>query len=204
MTLRRFILAAATCAPLLSAGVAFADPTPPDQAKAFITDAGKQLVTVVNSSATTSQKATELRTLVNNIVAVDQVGDYVLGRYASVATAQQHQQFLTLFHQLLSYNITFQIKAYEGVTFVVNDSSTQGNDTVVDTTITAPGKPATDVGWAVDTVDGQPKIVDVIVAGTSLRVTTRNDYASVISDHGGQVSALLDAMQSQISKIASQ
>jgi phospholipid transport system substrate-binding protein len=189
MTLRRFILAAATCAPLLSAGVAFADPTPPDQAKAFITDAGKQLVTVVNSSATTSQKATELRTLV---------------RYASVATAQQHQQFLTLFHQLLSYNITFQIKAYEGVTFVVNDSSTQGNDTVVDTTITAPGKPATDVGWAVDTVDGQPKIVDVIVAGTSLRVTTRNDYASVISDHGGQVSALLDAMQSQISKIASQ
>jgi phospholipid transport system substrate-binding protein len=44
----------------------------------------------------------------------------------------------------------------------------------------------------------------VIVAGTSLRVTTRNDYASVISDHGGQVSALLDAMQSQISKIASQ
>jgi phospholipid transport system substrate-binding protein len=203
MTLRRFILAATACAPLLAAAPAFAEATPPDQAKSFISDAGQQLVTVVNSSATVSQKATELRQLVDKIVAVDQVGDYVLGRYATIATAQQHQQFLTLFHQLLSYNITYQIKAYQGVTFVVNGASTQGDDTVVDTTVTAPGKPATDVGWAVDTIDGQPKIVDVIVAGTSLRVTTRNDYASVITDHGGQVSALLDAMQGQIQRIAS-
>jgi phospholipid transport system substrate-binding protein len=204
MTLRRFILAATACAPLLVAVPAFADPAPPDQAKSFITDAGQQLVTVVNSSATTSEKASELRQLVDKIVAVDQIGDYVLGRYNNIATQQQHAQFLTLFHQLLSYNITYQIKAYEGVTFVVNGVSTQGDDTVVDTTVTAPGKPAADVGWAVDEIDGQPKIVDVIVAGTSLRVTTRNDYASVITDNGGQVSALMDAMQGQIQKIASQ
>jgi len=204
MTLRRFILAATACAPLLAAAPAFADPAPPDQAKAFITDGGQQLVTIVNSSATTSQKADELRQLVDKIVAVDQIGDYVLGRYNNIATQQQHAQFLTLFHQLLSYNITYQIKAYEGVTFVVNGVSTQGDDTVVDTTVTAPGKPAADVGWAVDEIDGQPKIVDVIIAGTSLRVTTRNDYASVITDNGGQVSALLEAMQGQIQKIASQ
>jgi phospholipid transport system substrate-binding protein len=59
------------------------------------------------------------------------------------------------------------------------------------------------VGWAVDQVDGSPKIVDVIVAGTSLRITTRNDYASVITSHGGQVSALLTAMQNQIDRIKS-
>jgi phospholipid transport system substrate-binding protein len=56
------------------------------------------------------------------------------------------------------------------------------------------------VGWAVDEVDGSPKIVDVIVAGTSLRITTRNDYASVITSNGGQVSALLTAMQGQIDR----
>ena len=48
---------------------------------------------------------------------------------------------------------------------------------LVDTTITTPGKAPADVGWAVDEVDGSPKIIDVIVAGTSLRITTRNDYA---------------------------
>jgi phospholipid transport system substrate-binding protein len=205
MHLRRYILGAAACAPMLGlmTGTAQAQQVPADAAKAFITQSGQQLVTIVNSSAPQAQKADQLRQLVDQIVAVDQVGDYVLGRYINVATAQQHTQFLTLFHQLLSYNITYQIKAYQGIGFTVNGASVVGNDTVVDTTITSPGRAPADVGWAVDEVNGSPKIVDVIVAGTSLRITTRNDYASVITDNGGQVSALLTAMQGQISKIAS-
>ena len=204
MYLRRFILGAAACAPILAlmGGTAQAQQVPVDAAKAFITQSGQQLVAVVNSSASQSQKADQLRQLVDQIVAVDQVGDYVLGRYLNVATAQQHTQFLTLFHQLLSYNITYQIKAYQGISFTVNGASVMGDDTVVDTTIISPGKAPADVGWAVDEVDGTPKIVDVIVAGTSLRITTRNDYGGVITDHGGQVSALLDAMQGQIQRIA--
>ena len=204
MLLRRFILGAMACAPLLCAlpGVALAQPVPPDAAKAFISQSGQQLVTIVNGAATDSQKAAQLRTLVNQIVAVDQVGDYVLGRYITVATPSQHAQFLTLFHQLLSYNITYQIKAYQGISFAVNGTSQIGNDTIVDTTISSPDKQPADVGWAVDEVSGTPKIVDVIVAGTSLRITTRNDYASVITDNGGNFSALLTAMQNQIAKIA--
>ncbi len=206
MYLRRFVLSAFASAPMLCAlaGTGFAQPVPADVAKAFITTSGQQLVTIVNSSATDSQKADQLRALVNQIVAVDQVGDYVLGRYINVATADQHTQFQNLFHQLLSFNITYQIKAYQGITFTVNSAAPMGNDMVVDTTITSPGKAPADVGWAVDNVNGTPKIVDVIVAGTSLRITTRNDYASVITDNGGQVSALLTAMQTQIAKIAAQ
>ena len=203
MYLRRFILGAAAAAPMLfaMAGAARADVVSPDDAKAFITQSGKQLVDIVNNSSG-SQKGLALRQLVNQIVAVDQVGDYVLGRYINVATPQQHQDFQTLFHQLLSYNITYQINAYQGLSFTVNGATPQGNDMVVDTTITAPGKAPADVGWAVDNIGGQPKITDVIVAGTSLRITTRNDYASVITDNGGQVSALLAAMQKQISKLS--
>jgi phospholipid transport system substrate-binding protein len=203
MYLRRFILGAAAAAPLLlaMAGTARADTISPDDAKAFITQSGKQLVSIVNGS-TGTQRGQQLRQLVNQIVAVDQVGDYVLGRYINVATPQQHQDFQTLFHQLLSYNITYQINAYQGVSFTVNGATQQGNDMVVDTTITAPGKAPADVGWAVDNIGGQPKITDVIVAGTSLRITTRNDYASVIADNGGQVSALLAAMQKQIDKLS--
>jgi phospholipid transport system substrate-binding protein len=203
MNLRRFILGAAAAAPMLiaMAGAAQADTVSSDDAKAFITQSGKQLVGIVNSTSGT-QRGQQLRQLVNQIVAVDQVGDYVLGRYVNVVTPQQHQDFQTLFHQLLSYNITYQINAYQGISFTVNGATLQGNDMVVDTTITAPGKAPADVGWAVDNIGGAPKIIDVIVAGTSLRITTRNDYASVISDNGGQVSALLTAMQKQIDKLS--
>lgn len=205
MYLRRFLLAAAAAAPVLAvmAGSAQAQSLTPGAAQAFVTQAGQQLVSVVNSDASATQKADQLRTLVNQIVAVDQVGDYVLGRYINIATPDQHSQFQGLFHQLLAYNITYQIKAYQGVAFTVNGAALAGNDIVVDTTITTPGKAPADVGWAVDEIGGKPQIVDVIVAGTSLRVTTRNDYASVITDNGGNVSALLSAMQSQITKIAS-
>jgi phospholipid transport system substrate-binding protein len=203
MHLRRLFLGAMAATPVLVAmgGVARADALSPDAAKAFINQSGQKLVNIVNSQ-TGSQKSDALHQLVNQIVAVDLVGDYVLGRYINVATPQQHQQFQTLFHQLLAYNITYQINAYQGVAFTVNGTTQQGNDMVVDTTITTPGKAPADVGWAVDEIDGQPKIVDVIVAGTSLRITTRNDYASVITDNGGQVSALLAAMQNQIQKLS--
>jgi phospholipid transport system substrate-binding protein len=203
MHLRRTILGAFAALPMAAYATNAYAQVAPDAAKAFITQSGQQLVAVVNGSASTSAKADQLRQLVDQIVAVDTVGDYVLGRYINVATPAQHTQFLTLFHQLLSYNITYQIKAYQGITFTVNGASVQGNDTIVDTTITRPGQADADVGWAVDEIGGAPKIVDVIVAGTSLRITTRNDYASVITSNGGQVSALLSAMQSQIDRIKS-
>lgn len=206
MYLRRFLLGVAVSAPMLMAlgGPAWADAPSPDAAKAFITQSGQQLVTIVNGSSGAAAKRTALNQLVNQIVAVDLVGDYVLGRYINVATPAEHQKFQDLFHQLLSYNITYQINAYQGLAFTVNGATPQGNDMVVDTTITAPGKAPADVGWAVREIGGQPKIVDVIVAGTSLRITTRNDYASVITGNGGQVSALLSAMQNQIDRVAAQ
>jgi phospholipid transport system substrate-binding protein len=203
MTFRRSLLGALAALPVLVAAPFAQAQVAPDAAKAFISQSGQQLVNIVNSNASESQKADQLRQLVDQIVAVDQVGNYVLGRYQNVVTPAQHSQYLALFHQLLSYNITYQIKAYVGVTFTVNSASVMGNDTIVDTTITRPGQAPADVGWAVDEIDGSPKIVDVIVAGTSLRITERNDYASVVTSNGGQISALLTAMQSQIDRIKS-
>ncbi|WP_298223679.1 phospholipid-binding protein MlaC [Acidocella sp.] len=202
MYFRRFIVGVATSVPMLAVMAGAAQAITPDQAKSFITASGDKLVAIVNGGGSQDQKASQLRHLVNQIVAVNQVGDYVLGRYINVATPAQKQQFEALFHQLLSYNITYQIKAYQGVSFKVNSATPQGNDVLVDTTVTAPDKAPADVGWIVEDDSGQPKIIDVIVAGTSLRITTRNDYAGVITDHGGQVAALLTAMQNQITRIS--
>lgn len=204
MIFRRFIMGAVASVPLLatSLGVAHAQPPSPAAAKAFITQSGNRLVAIVNGDASNSQKAEALRQLVDQIVDVNQVADYVLGRYNDIATADQKQQFHALFRQLLSYNITYQIRSYKGVSFVVDGTTPQGNNIVVNTTISSPGKAPANVGWVVEDKSGQLKIIDVIAAGTSLRITTRNDYAGVIADNGGRVAALLTAMQNQIQKIS--
>jgi phospholipid transport system substrate-binding protein len=42
----------------------------------------------------------------------------------------------------------------------------------------------------------------MIAEGTSLRLTTRSEYAAVIQRNGGRVTALLDAMRGQITQLA--
>ena len=103
MYFRRFILGAVAAAPLLAAmaGAAQAQTISPEAAKAFIQQSGQQLVGIINTSTAQAQKADQLRQLVNQIVAVNQVGDYVLGRYLNVMMPQQHAQFQQLFHQNL-------------------------------------------------------------------------------------------------------
>ena len=207
MFFRRVVIAAVASASLFAgmAGVAHAQTPTPAAAKALISENGAKLVTIINSNDSENQKSAALRQLINQFVDVNQIATYVLGRYNNVATPAQNEQFHQLFRQLLGYNITYQIRAYKGMTFTVDGTAPLGDDVVVNTTITAPGKAPATVGWVVaDTAGGQMKIVDVIAAGTSLRITTRNDYAGVIADNGGQVSALLNAMQRQIKKIAAQ
>ena len=45
-----------------------------------------------------------------------------------------------------------------------------------------------------------PKIIDVIAEGTSLRITQRDDYASFLSQHGDNLDALLEGLRRQISQ----
>jgi phospholipid transport system substrate-binding protein len=52
-------------------------------------------------------------------------------------------------------------------------------------------------------INGQPKVVDVIAEGTSLRLTTRSEYSAVIQRNSGKVASLLDAMRGQIAQLAS-
>ncbi|MCW8305628.1 ABC transporter substrate-binding protein [Acidiphilium sp. PA] len=203
---RRVLLGAFAVMPVLAlspllAGRALAAAPSAATAKAFIDSSGQKLVSIINGAGSTSQKAAQLRALVNNIVAVDQIGKFVLGRYYRVATPAQRSEYMQLFHQTLAYNITTQIRAYKGVTFKTGRVTSGPEGEMVSTEVSRQGQAPAHVQWVVDTVGGQPKIVDVVVEGTSLRVTERSDYSSVINDHGGQVEALLSAMKRQLSRM---
>jgi phospholipid transport system substrate-binding protein len=202
---RRVLLGAFALAPALAfTAPAFAAAPSAGVAKQFITQAGARMVSIVNGNSSVSQKAAALRQVVDQDVAVDQVGKFVLGRYWRVATPAQRSEYMGLFHQLLANNITTQIRAYQGITFTVQGASTQPEGQAVNTVIQRPNEAPAHVQWMVQTVAGAPKIVDVIVEGTSLRVTERSDYSSVINDNGGQVSALLTAMKRQIANLRTQ
>ncbi|GBQ36766.1 ABC transporter substrate-binding protein [Gluconacetobacter azotocaptans] len=167
-------------------------------ARSFVTDFGRQLVAIVNSDRTLTDKKAAILPLLQAHVDMDAIGRYCLGRYWRVATPEQQAHYLTLFHQVLVNSITDKIGDYRGVTFTVSGTSPAGDDQAVETIINRPEQPSANTQWIVSTTSGQPKVVDVVGEGTSLRLTQRNDYASFVARHNGSIDALLHALDHQV------
>jgi phospholipid transport system substrate-binding protein len=158
------------------------------------------MISVINSSAGAAQKQAAFQQLVYANVDVDGVARFVLGRFWRVATPAQQQAYLQTFRQLLVYAVTGQTSTFQGASFTIGDASEQPVGIVVATTVNVPGKAPATVQWVVAMMNGQPKIIDIIAEGTSLRLTERNDYAGVISQHGGDIQPLIDAMRNQLAR----
>ncbi|WP_050935109.1 MlaC/ttg2D family ABC transporter substrate-binding protein [Gluconacetobacter diazotrophicus] len=172
-------------------------------ARAFVNDFGLRLIAIVNSNRSLSEKKVAILPLLQAHVDMDAIGRYCLGRYWRVATPEQQSRYLALFHQVLLNAITDKIGDYRGVTFTINGTSMVGADQAVDTVINRPEQPAANTQWIVSSSSGQPKVVDVVGEGTSLRLTQRQDYASFIARHNGSVDALLHALDHQVAAHAS-
>ncbi|GAN97043.1 putative phospholipid-binding protein MlaC precursor [Komagataeibacter europaeus] len=168
------------------------------QARSFVTMFGNKLVGVVNSDISLEKKKQDILPLLEQYVDVDAIGRYCLGRYWRTATPEQQTRYIKLFHQVLVNAITDKIGDYRGVTFVVGSSAPAGEDTAVSTVINRPGQPGADTQWIISTTSGSPKVVDVVGEGASLRLTQRQDYGSFIARNGGNVDALLHALDKQI------
>ncbi len=171
-----------------------------DKAAAFVKTTGDKLVAVVNGPGAASAKRAQMTQVINTDVDVDGIGRFCLGRYWRLATPEQQKQYLTLFHEVLVTNITSKLGEYQGVTFVMGHSKAQEEEAVVSTTVVRPNNGPTAVDWIIATPTTQPKIIDVVAEGTSLRLTQRQDYASYLSHNNNNIDALIAAMKTQVSQ----
>ncbi len=130
---------------------------------------------------------------------VAKIARFCLGRFWASATPPQQAQYTTIFHQVLLNNISGHLGEYPR-----RDLHDAGRDARRARTrwsapsINRPNQPTANVQWVVDSSGGAPKVVDVVAEGTSLRLTQRSDYASYLGRHGGDISALLTALQQQL------
>jgi phospholipid transport system substrate-binding protein len=171
-----------------------------EKAFAFVKSTGDRLVAVVNGPGSASAKRAQMTQIINSDVDVDGIGRFCLGRYWRQATPEQQKQYLVLFHEVLVTNITSKLGEYQGVAFTMGRSRPQDDQAVVSTTVVRPNNPPTAVDWIISDPARDPKIVDVVAEGTSLRLTQRQDYASYLVHNNGSIDALIAAMKNQISQ----
>jgi len=169
------------------------------QATAFIRQVGDQLVAIANGPGSVAQRQAQLGTVLERAVDVDGVARFSLGRFWRIATPEQQREYLQLFHHVMDVSIGGHLGEYRGVSFTINHTAAAEGGMAVDTTVSRPNAAPADVQWIVQDIDGQPKIVDVIAEGTSMRLTQRSDYASYLSRNGNSIPALIDALRRQAS-----
>jgi phospholipid transport system substrate-binding protein len=202
---RRLILAlpALAAAALAHSRTARAE-VDPARAAAFVRDAGNELVAAINDTRLDlAARRDRVAAVLRRAVDIEGVGRFILGRYVRQASPAELAEYNRLFDDIIVRNLSARFGEYRGVRFSLGRAQQRTEeDVLVNTIIERPNQPAFSLDWRVAEVGGQPRVVDVIAEGTSLRLTTRSEYAAVIQRNGGRVAALLDAMRNQIAQLA--
>ncbi|SUE43255.1 Probable phospholipid-binding protein mlaC precursor [Roseomonas gilardii subsp. rosea] len=206
MTRRPLLLAAlALPAALAFRHPALAQSVDPGRATTFIQNTGQELVAAINANAAVAQRRQQVAGILRRAVDIQGVGRFILGRWWRQASPAEQQEYMRLFEETLIRNLSARFGEYQGVRFSLGRAQQRTEDDVlVNTIIERPNTAPFTLDWRVSDVGGQPKIVDVIAEGASLRLTQRSEYSSVISRNGGRVAALLDAMRQQIAQLQAQ
>ncbi|HEU0216496.1 MAG TPA: ABC transporter substrate-binding protein [Stellaceae bacterium] len=195
MTRRWFALFAL----LLSAGVLAAPPRAAAQADpvAFINELGVQAIQVLGPSAGPAARVQRFRDLFGAYFDLPRIGRFVLGRYWNVATPEQQQQFLGLLREYLAQAYAGRLAQYAGEKFSALNAQPREGETIVLSEITRNDGSKIRVEWHLMN-EGGWKITDAYVAGVSMAVTQRDEFASVIQQGGGQVQYLLDRLRQKL------
>ena len=174
------------------------------RATAFVDRAGQDLVNAINDPRLNqTQRRDRVASILRNAIDIEGTGRFILGRYVRQASPAELQDYLKLFDEIIIRNLSARFGEYRGVKFSLGRSQQRTEeDALVSTLIERPNNPSFTLDWRVADINGQPKVVDVIAEGTSLRLTTRSEYAAVIQRNSGRVASLLDAMRGQIAQLA--
>lgn len=196
MPSRRFLLTVSAAWLAIDRGAHAQSAT--DRAATFVKATGDKLVAVVNGPGSPQQKRQILTQIIDGAVDVDGVARFCLGRFWRQASPEQQKRYITIFHQVLVTNITAKLGEYKGVKFTVGRTEPDDENAKVNTVVDRPNSPPTNVQWVISSPASDPKIVDVVAEGTSLRLTQRSDYASYLSHNNYNIDALISAMQQQV------
>ncbi len=174
------------------------------RASNFIQTTGQELVAAVNDQTRdVAARRQRVAAILRRAVDVEGVGRFILGRWWRQASPQEQQEYMKLFEETLIRNLSARFGEYQGVRFSLGRTQQRTEeDVLVNTVIERPNTAPFSLDWRVAEIGGQPKIVDVIAEGTSLRLTQRSEYSSVIQRNNGSVAALLQAMRGQIQQLA--
>ena len=157
---------------------------------------------LTDSSLSDTDREQRVRQVLQDAFAVDTVGRFVLGHHWRRATPGQQDDYLVVFREYVVNSIAARFGDYSGERMrVVDQRDDHGKGTIVTTQIDSPVHGLVEVQWRVREVEGETKIIDIIVEGVSMLLTQRSEFAAVISSNGGNVDALIVQLRVKVDEL---
>lgn len=190
---------------LLVAGVSVSARADASAPETFIHSlADRALALVTDKSSSMSEKRERFDQLLSDTFDMEGIGRFLLGRYWRLATPEEREAYLKAFNESIVYTYTARFDEYSGQKLVVDGSREDGQFTIVSSRIVDPrGGADVRVDWRVIRQGDKFKVVDVVIEGVSMSVTQRQEYASVIQSNGGEVKALIKALNDRMAQLKS-
>lgn len=199
--LRRNLLVAAVALLLGAGGAGQAlAKTDPNGAAQFINALGNEAVRILSSGGgSIEQREANLKRLLAANFDLPLIGKFVLGRAWRGATREQQVEYVNLFSQFVLNTYAQRLGGYQGQSFSVTGAEPIGKqDALVTTLIQRPSGGPLEASWRVRADEGAYKIVDVMVAGVSMAVAQRSEFATVVNSHG--LDGLIEALRAKVSR----
>lgn len=190
---------AAVCATTAVPGLllAAASPQAIEGAAAFIARLADQAIAILRSSSgNMDNREAEFRGLLSAGFDMPFIARFVLGKHWRKATPQQRADYQALFTEFILKSYSRRLGGYSGEAFAVAGARAAGKkDVMVKTRIVQPGGPPINADWRVRPLNGQYKIIDIMVEGVSMAVTQRSEFNAVVRKQGMQ--GLLQALRAR-------
>ena len=176
-------------------------PAKADPAVAFVQRLGdKALSSLTASNIAPAEREARVRSLLRENFDINTIARFSLGTYWRTANEAEKRDFLNLFEDLIVKTYAQRFAEYSGQAFKVIDSEPAGSkDTLVHSQILQKNGPPVTVDWRIRPTGNSLRVIDVIVEDISMSVTQRSDFAAVIQQGGGSVSALNTTLKDRVS-----
>jgi phospholipid transport system substrate-binding protein len=192
---RFFFLAAAAFAGMLA--LSAPRTLAAEDATSFVSHAADSVLALARDKGLSQDEfKRRLRAIAEQDFDVQRIARFALGQYWRSASDTDRQEFAEAFEDYMVQVYAAHFRQYSGANFKVVGQRAQGDTTMVTTEIAqASGQPPAKVIWQVAHQPNGYKITDVVIEGISQAVTYREEFSSVIGQHGGQISALTQQLR---------
>ena len=144
------------------------------------------------------EKILKLRSIAEETVDINGIGNYTLGSYRKVISDKQKNDYSKLFREYFLITFSSRLAEYSNPEIEVKSKKRlNDNYTIVNSVLVATEKrPEVKIDWRIYTKDSdKPLIRDLIIEGLSLARTQKEEFNSIIQNNDGDINALFKTLE---------